>query len=98
MTQVGEIIANGTDAGEVVERVARDPRWKAPGWRIRKIGLERFGGNVGMTEFVPDYLLASWRPVPFDWTPVRGSSSTQQRYVWTADHSRLQRELRTVRS
>lgn len=95
--EIGDVITNGSSAGRVVERVAdKDPRWKALGVRIENIPLKTFGGNVGMTSFVPDYLLNSWHRVPFDWTPVTGTG-LEERYVWTGCPSSLVQELRRTR-
>lgn len=92
--QVGSTITNGSSAMRITEKVSRDPRYRAPGWRGLCIPLEEFGGNAGMTDFVPDYLLGSWRHVPFEWSLVLGSRDLEERYVWTADWRRLQREVR----
>lgn len=94
--QVGSTITNGSSALRVTQRVERDPRWKTPGWRGINIALEQFGGNPGTTSFVPDYLLSSWRHVPFEWKLVLGSREVEERYVWAPDFSRLQREVRWV--
>jgi len=59
------------------------------------IPLEQFGGNAGMSDFIPDYLAASWRHVPFKWTPVIGGG-LEERYVWSSDWRRLQREVRRI--
>lgn len=91
--QVGSTITNGSSAGRVLERVEKDRTWNTSGWRIVNISLEQFGGNTGMTNFVPDYLLAGWRHVPFEWSPVTGGG-LEERYVWSADWTRLQREVR----
>lgn len=93
----GDLITNGSEAGRVLERVARDSRWQSPGVRIMNIGLEVFGGNVGMSSFVPDYLLSSWRPVPHDWEPVIGGE-LEERYVWVAGYTRLRREVRRAKT
>lgn len=92
---IGDYITNGSSAGRVVEIVERDPRWKCPALRLANVGLEEFGGNVGMTDAVPDYLLTGWYPIPFEWSPVIGGK-LQERYVWTAGYTRLARELRPV--
>jgi hypothetical protein len=91
--QVGSTITNGSSCIRVTERVERDPRWRAPGWRGLNIGLEAFGGNTGTTGFVPDHLLSGWYHVPFEWRPVVGGE-LEERYVWSADWTRLQREVR----
>lgn len=90
--QVGSTITNGSSAIRVTERVERDPVWRAPGWRGLCIPLEAFGGNPGTTTFVPDYLLTSWRHVPFEWTPVTGAE-VMERYVWEPGWRRLQRQV-----
>lgn len=91
--QVGSTIMNGSSALRITERVERDARWGTIGWRGVNIPLEEFGGNPGTTSFVPDYLLGSWRHVPFEWTPVLGGG-LEERYVWTKGYRRLQRQLR----
>lgn len=91
--QVGSTIMNGSSAMRVTERVDRDERWGTPGWRGLNISLEPFGGNTGMTSFVPDYLVSGWRHVPFEWTPCVGVA-VEERYVWSADFTRLIREVR----
>lgn len=88
----GVLVTNGASALRLTERVARDPQWRVAGWRGENVALERHGGNVGMTSFVPDYLLTSWRVIPFEWSPLIGGM--EERYTWTPDYSRLQRELR----
>lgn len=93
--QVGSTIMNGSSALRITERVKRDARWGTIGWRGMNIPLEEFGGNPGTTSFVPDYLLGSWRHVPFEWAPVLGGG-LEERYVWTPGWRRLQRELRRV--
>lgn len=92
--QVGSTITNGSSCIRVTERVARDSRWRTSGWRGISIPLEAFGGNPGMSEFVADYLLSGWYHVPFEWSPVVGGA-LEERYVWTPDWRRLQREVRT---
>jgi hypothetical protein len=90
----GMLITNGTSALELTHRVDRDPRWKVAGWRGYCIGLEQYGGNVGYTEFVPDYLLGSWRPMPLEWTPVAGGG-LEERYVRReGSPGRMRREVR----
>lgn len=91
----GLIITNGSSAMKVTRRVERDGRWGGPAWRGECISLEEFGGNRGMTDSVPEYLLHSWRPVPFEWSPVIGGG-LEERYVWGQRHRTLQRELRVV--
>lgn len=91
--QVGSTITNGSSALRIIERVGKDIRWRTPGWRGICVPLEAFGGNPGMTDFVADYLLSSWRHVPFEWAPVVGGG-VEERYVWSANWRRLQREVR----
>lgn len=91
--QVGSTITNGSSALRITERVDKDPRWGTPSWRGLCIALEEFGGNTGTTDTVPDYLLGSWSHVPFEWRPVTGGD-LEERYVWTPDWRRLQREVR----
>jgi hypothetical protein len=91
--QVGSTITNGSSALRITERVERDPRWGTPSWRGMCIPLEAFGGNPGTTSTVPDYLLGSWSHVPFEWRRVVGGE-LEERYVWSADWRRLQREVR----
>lgn len=91
--QVGSTITDGSSALRVTERVEKDPRWKTSGWRGMNIALEQFDGNTGMTSFVPDYLLSSWRHVPFEWQSVTGGD-LEERYVWAASYRWLQRHLR----
>ncbi len=93
--QVGSTIMNGSSAMRVTERVDRDGSWGTPGWRGLNIALEQFGGNTGMTSFVPDYLVSGWRHVPFEWTPCVGAA-VEERYVWSPDFSRLVREVRRI--
>ncbi len=92
--QVGSTITNGSSALRITRRVERDRRWGTPSWEGMCIPLEAFGGNPGMTDTVPDYLLGSWSHVPFEWRPVTGGG-LEERYVWTPDWRRLQREVRT---
>ena len=91
--QVGSTISNGSSCIRVTERVEKDARWGTAGWRGLCIPLEAFGGNAGSSEFVPDYLLSGWYHVPFEWRPCVGGG-VEERYVWTADWRRLQREVR----
>jgi len=91
--QPGATITNGSSALRITERVEKDPRWGGPAWRGMCVPLEAFGGNAGMSDTVPDYLLGSWRHVPFEWSPVVGGG-LEERYVWTPDYRRLQREVR----
>lgn len=94
--QVGSTITNGSSALRVTERVERDPRWGTPSWRGLCISLEMFGGNTGTTDTVPDYLLGSWRHVPFEWTPVVGGA-LEERYVWNEPGYRwLVRQVRPL--
>lgn len=91
---VNDYITDGTSAGRVTELVEKDVRWGTPGARVMNIGLEPFGGNVGMTSFIPDYLLSSWHLVPFEWAPIRNGQGLEERFVWTSNWTRLQREVR----
>lgn len=94
--KTGDIISNGTSAGEIVERVQNDPRWKTSGWRIRNIPMSRFGSNAGMASFLPDYLMASWKVViPGEWFPVDGGG-LESRYVWSPDYHHLRKEHRPI--
>lgn len=92
---MGSIITDGSSALRVIERVEKDPRWGTPSWRGLNISLEQFGGNTGTTSTVADYLLGSWRHVPFEWSPVTGGG-LEERYVWTADWRQLQRQVRRI--
>ena len=89
----GDLVTNGSSAGRLRERIARDPRWKVAGWRIENVAMEQFGGNSGMTAFVPDYLLGNWKLVPLDWREVTGAG-LEERYVLVARG--LRREVREV--
>lgn len=91
---IGAYITNGSSAGRVVEIVEKDPRWRCPGVRLANVGLEGFGGDVGMSGFVPDYLLTGWHAIPFEWTPVRYGGGLIERYVWSAGYTRLTREVK----
>lgn len=99
--QVGATITNGSSALRITERVELDRRWGCPSWRGMCIPLERFGGNAGMSDTVPDYLIGAdvltggWHHVPFEWTPVVGGG-LEERYVWADGWRRLQREVRRV--
>ena len=90
--QVGSTITNGSSALRLTERVEKDARWGTPGWRGTCIPLEPFGGNAGMSDFIPDYLVRNWRYLPFEWSPIIGG--LEERYVWSADWRWLQREVR----
>jgi hypothetical protein len=92
---IGDYITNGSSAGRVIEVIEKDARWGCPAVRIQNIGTEQFGGNVGMSSTVPDYLLSGWSRIPFEWAPVTGGK-LEERYTWTAGYTRLQRELRPV--
>jgi hypothetical protein len=92
---VGSTVTNGISALRLTSHEERDTRWKTSGWRGMNIPLEEYGGNPGTTAFIPDYLLSSWRHVPFEWSPVVGGA-LEERYVWTADWRRLQREVRRI--
>lgn len=90
---VGSTVTNGISALRLTSREEKDARWKTSGWRGMNIPLEEYGGNPGTTAFIPDYLLSSWRHVPFEWTPVVGGG-LEERYVWSRGWRRLQREVR----
>lgn len=92
--RVDDVITNGSSAGKVIEiMTGQDPRWRTPGVRLVNISLEQFGGMPGCSSFVPDYLLSGWRLVPFEWTALVGGKA-EERYVWSKDYRRLQREVR----
>jgi hypothetical protein len=93
--QVGSTITNGSSALRITERAEKDPAWGTPGWRGICIPLEQYGGNRGMTEFIPDYLARNWQHVPFEWRPVVGGG-VEERYVWAAGYRWLQREVRRI--
>lgn len=94
---VTAIITNGSSAGRVVEiETEKDPHWGTAGIRVENISLEQFGGNPGTRSFLPGYVLGSWHIVPFEWAPVTGSPTLQERYVWKDGYRRLERELRAV--
>ena len=90
--QIGSTITNGSSALRITERVEKDPRWKTSGWRGTNTSLEEFGGNRGMSSFVPDYLLGSWHHLPFEWRALPGDM--EERYVWAAGWRWLNREVR----
>lgn len=92
---VGSTITNGSSALRLTSHEERDASWQTSGWRGINIPLEAFGGNPGTSAFVPDYLLGSWRHVPFEWAPVVGGG-LEERYVWAPGYRRLQREVRTT--
>jgi hypothetical protein len=93
--QVGATITNGSSCIRVTARVEKDPDWHAPGWRGVNISLEAFGGNRGMSSFVPDHMLSGWYHLPFDWRPCVGGQ-VEERYVWSPDWQWLQREVRKI--
>ena len=93
--EIGSIITNGSSALRITERVAKDRKWGTAGWRGVCIPLERFGGMTGMSDFIPDYLVRSWKDVPFDWQPCIGGR-VEQRYVWADDSRWLQRQVRRI--
>jgi hypothetical protein len=95
--RVDDVITNGSSAGKVIEVVEHDPTWNSSGVRIQNIGLELYGGNVGMSSFVPSYLLSSYHLVPFQWTAAPGGH-VEIRYTWSKDYRRLTREVRRVES
>ena len=90
---VNDYITNGSSAGRVIEVIEKDTRWGCPAVRLSNIGLEQYGGNVGMSSTVPDYLLSGWSRIPFEWAPVRGSDDLVERYVWRDNWRRLEREV-----
>jgi hypothetical protein len=90
--QVGSTVTNGSSALRITERVKCDPRYKTSGWRGMCIPLEEFGGNRGMSSFVPDYLLSGWKHVPFEWRAIPGNM--EERYVWEPQWRWLNREVR----
>lgn len=94
--QIGSTITNGSSALRITERVERDTRWGTAGWRGTCIALEQFGGNTGLSDFIPDYLARNWRHVPFEWAPVVGGK-VEERYVWAAGYRWLQREVRRMK-
>lgn len=91
--QIGSTITNGSSALRITERVERDARWKTSGWQGINVPLEEFGGNRGMSSFVPDYLLGSWHHLPFEWRALPGDQ--EERYVWASGWRWLNREVRT---
>jgi hypothetical protein len=99
--QIGATITNGSSALRITERVEHDRRWGCPSWLGMCIPLEAFGGNAGMSDTVPDYLIGKdplaggWHHVPFEWSPVVGGG-LEERYVWADNWRRLQREVRPV--
>ena len=92
---IGEYITNGSSAGRVIEIVEKDPRWRCPSLKLANVAMEEFGGNAGMSSTVPDYLLTGWRAIPFEWAPNPGGQ-TEERYVWVAGYTRLERQVRPV--
>lgn len=92
--QLGSTITNGSSCMRITGRVEKSASWGTAGWRGTCISLERFGGNTGMTDFIPDHLLSPWRHVPFEWKPMFKASRVEERYVWSADWSWLRREVR----
>lgn len=92
--QVGSTIMNGSSALRVDRRVDRNPTWGTAGWEGVVIALEEFASR-GVRDFVPDYLAASWRHVPFEWAPVTGGG-LEERYVWSRGYRYLQREVRRI--
>lgn len=93
--QVGSTLTNGQSALRITARVEKDARWGTAGWRGTCIPLEQFGGNAGLSDFIPDYLLSGWRHVPFEWAPVTGGG-VEERYVWAPGYRWLQREVRRI--
>ncbi len=98
MFKIGALITNGSQAGKVQEIVARDPHWKTGGVRISNIAMERFGGNAGMTSFVPSYLLGSWRAIVIGQSyPVVGTAgAVTETFNWSADYSHIRRDVARV--
>lgn len=92
--QAGSTITNGSSALRINRRIEHDPRWGTPSWEGILVSLEQFGAN-GMTDTVPDYLLGSWRNLPFEWRPVTGGA-LEERYVWAPSWRWLQREVRRI--
>lgn len=92
---IGDLITNGSQAGKVQAQVARDPQWNSAGVRIANIALERFGGNAGMTQFVPDHLLGSWRKIVVGQAyPVTGTAGrVTETFNWSADYGQLRRDV-----
>jgi hypothetical protein len=94
--KTGDLITNGSRVGTVIERVERGPHGQGPGVRIQNISLERFGGNRGMSSFVPDTRSGGWEKMTLgEWKPVKGGG-LEERFVWSSDHSHLQREVRST--
>lgn len=93
IVSVGDLITNGSSAGKVLARVARDPNWKCAGVKIANVALDQFGGNVGMTQVIPDYLLGSWRRIVVgEPTPVLGSGGALvETFQWSPNYARLRR-------
>ena len=70
-----------------------DPRWKAPGWRVEALNSGTGDGH-GMTRFIPDYLLISWRKIEVDgqWrTCPRTGGQVEERFRFDGY---LRRDLR----
>lgn len=86
--KAGDLITNGSQAGDVI---GPDPK----GLKIANIALNSpYGGNAGMTQVLPLYVLGSWSKVTVgEWFGVLGAPTLRQRYVWSPDYSHLVREV-----
>lgn len=92
----GDLITNSSGAiASVGERVERDLRWKAAGFRITPLDTG-VGDGYGYSHFVPDYLLQGWRIAPQDWTTVLGCPSVEERWTYNAVGDIWTRELRNI--
>jgi hypothetical protein len=91
--QGGSTITNGVSALRLERQVPREGRWGIAGWQGFSIALEAFGGTTGTRTFLPDYLVRTWRHVPFEWSPVPGGGLVE-RYRWDKGCARLCREIR----
>jgi hypothetical protein len=89
--QVGSTITNGFYCVRVTERV--EDNLSGPGWFGVAITMDGSGDDTGLSAYVADYLLSGWYHVPFEWRTVIGGTQ-EERYVWTPDYRRLQREVR----
>lgn len=94
--QVGSTITDGSRAIRLTHRSSKSARWETQGWHGVHIAiLHGLSSDTGAPDFVPDYLLDSWRHVPFEWSP-RAGGVLEERYVWTSDCWRLRYETRLV--
>lgn len=85
--QAGSTITNGNT-------VVRVTRRDEDGWRGLYISLSQYRSQyTGASYLVSDYLLGSWKHVPFEWSPL-SDSGLEHRYVWTAGCRWLRHELR----